>query len=112
MQPILAGRDVVLEAQTGSGKTLAYALPLIASVEPQRSAIQGIVVVPTRELGQQVYAVFKQLCSGSKPRVTVMPVLDKSRNSRQVKWASSDPPHIVIANPKYGNFSHVRIIHF
>jgi superfamily II DNA/RNA helicase len=62
-------------------------------------ATQGLVIVPTRELGLQVYSVLKQLCGGSKPRITVMPVLDRSKNQRQIKWASSDPPHIIVANP-------------
>lgn len=52
----LQGRDCVLHAQTGSGKTLTYLLPVLAGIDPQRSAVQAIVVVPTRELGIQVSA--------------------------------------------------------
>lgn len=46
--------DVVVHAQTGSGKTLAFLLPLFALLEPSRSAVQALVVVPTRELALQV----------------------------------------------------------
>ena len=51
---ILEGSDVIIQAQTGSGKTLAYLLPLLASIDPSRSSIQAVIVVPTRELGVQV----------------------------------------------------------
>lgn len=57
--------DAVLHAQTGSGKTLAFLLPLFALVNPSRSAVQGLVVVPTRELGLQVAGVAKRLAAGA-----------------------------------------------
>ncbi|KAM0036415.1 putative RNA helicase [Helianthus debilis subsp. tardiflorus] len=45
----------MLHAQTASGKTLAYLLLIIYSViNTQRSAVQALIVVPTRELGMQV----------------------------------------------------------
>jgi superfamily II DNA/RNA helicase len=55
----LAGRDVLGRAQTGSGKTLAFGLPLLtrlAATTGQRreKAPRGLVLVPTRELAQQV----------------------------------------------------------
>ncbi|CAN0239310.1 unnamed protein product, partial [Hapterophycus canaliculatus] len=59
--------DAVLHAQTGSGKTLAFLLPLFALVNPSRSAVQGLVVVPTRELGLQVAGVAKRLAAGTGP---------------------------------------------
>jgi superfamily II DNA/RNA helicase len=56
----LAGRDVLGRAETGSGKTLAFGLPLLvrtATASGKRSARQprGLVVVPTRELADQVH---------------------------------------------------------
>ena len=60
-----AKSDAVLHAQTGSGKTLAFLLPLLALVDPSRSAVQGLVVVPTRELGLQVAGVAKRLAAGA-----------------------------------------------
>ncbi|KAL7438181.1 hypothetical protein ACHAXM_006135 [Skeletonema potamos] len=57
--------DVILHAQTGSGKTLAYMLPLLSRIDVSRSAVQAIVVVPTRELGLQVVRVARRLCAGS-----------------------------------------------
>jgi superfamily II DNA/RNA helicase len=55
----LAGRDVLGRAQTGSGKTLAFGLPLLTRLSATASrrrekAPRGLVLVPTRELAQQV----------------------------------------------------------
>src|SRR3954466_9182829 len=54
----LAGRDVLGKAATGSGKTLAFGLPLLArigeDVKRGPRAPRGLVLVPTRELAQQV----------------------------------------------------------
>src|ERR1700691_1114185 len=62
----LAGRDVLGRAQTGSGKTLAFGLPLLtrlAATTGQRrdKAPRGLVLVPTRELAQQVADVLTPL---------------------------------------------------
>ncbi|HET6391702.1 MAG TPA: DEAD/DEAH box helicase, partial [Blastococcus sp.] len=55
----LAGRDVLGKAATGSGKTLAFGLPLLARIgadaKQGRRAPRGLVLVPTRELAQQVH---------------------------------------------------------
>jgi superfamily II DNA/RNA helicase len=58
----LAGRDVLGKAKTGSGKTLAFGLPLLDLVEkaaPKRP--HGLVLVPTRELANQVREVLEPL---------------------------------------------------
>jgi superfamily II DNA/RNA helicase len=62
----LAGRDVLGRAQTGSGKTLAFGLPLLTRLaaipDPRREkAPRGLVLVPTRELAQQVADVLAPL---------------------------------------------------
>jgi len=56
--------NLIVQSQTGSGKTLAYLLPVLAGVDPSRSALQAIVVVPTRELGLQVTKLARRLASG------------------------------------------------
>ncbi|WDT93833.1 DEAD/DEAH box helicase [Thermoleophilum album] len=51
---LLAGRDVIGQAQTGTGKTAAFGLPLVQYVDPADDAVQGLVLTPTRELCIQV----------------------------------------------------------
>lgn len=57
-------RDIILLAPTGSGKTLAYLIPLLGNISPQASFTQGVVIVPTRELAQQVEQVARTIASG------------------------------------------------
>jgi ATP-dependent RNA helicase DeaD len=60
------GNSAVIESETGSGKTLAYSIPLISQVDPLKVVTQGIIIVPTRELGMQVKSVVNQLVSGER----------------------------------------------
>src|SRR4051812_46396843 len=75
---LLAGRSVVGVAETGSGKTLAYALPILhalKSLENGGSRVdnaghpRAVVIVPTRELGEQVSKVFKPFTHTTRLRV-------------------------------------------
>lgn len=56
---ILAGQDLLALAQTGSGKTLAFGLPLLQRLDPTSRLVQGLVLVPTRELATQVSAALQ-----------------------------------------------------
>jgi ATP-dependent RNA helicase DeaD len=51
---LLAGHDVIGQAQTGTGKTAAFGLPLLQYLEPDNPEVQAIVMTPTRELCIQV----------------------------------------------------------
>src|SRR3546814_1249937 len=51
--PLLAGRDVLGQAQTGTGKTAAFALPAMARLDPAQTSPQVLVLAPTRELAIQ-----------------------------------------------------------
>jgi ATP-dependent RNA helicase DeaD len=51
---LLAGRDVIGQAQTGTGKTAAFGLPLLQYVDPSIDEVQALVLTPTRELCIQV----------------------------------------------------------
>jgi ATP-dependent RNA helicase DeaD len=51
---LLAGHDVIGQAQTGTGKTAAFGLPLLQYLDPESEDVQAIVLTPTRELCIQV----------------------------------------------------------
>lgn len=57
-------QDIILLAPTGSGKTLAYLIPLFARTRPLAGATQAVIIVPTRELAQQVEQVARTVASG------------------------------------------------
>ncbi|KAG8469378.1 hypothetical protein KFE25_005833 [Diacronema lutheri] len=75
------GGDLILGAQTGSGKTLTYLVPLLQRLKdeedcapeplvPRPSRPRALVIVPTRELGEQVKGVAKSICHYVKLRST------------------------------------------
>ncbi len=70
--PLLEGSDVIGQAATGSGKTLAFGLPLVQSTKPGQRTPSALVVVPTRELAQQVGAVLSQLSAGTGKRSVIV----------------------------------------
>jgi ATP-dependent RNA helicase DeaD len=51
---LLAGQDVIGQAQTGTGKTAAFGLPIMEYVDPSLDSVQALVLTPTRELCIQV----------------------------------------------------------
>ncbi|MEP0201720.1 MAG: DEAD/DEAH box helicase [Halioglobus sp.] len=58
--PLLAGRDLVGQAQTGTGKTAAFALPALANLDLSKKSPQVLVLAPTRELAIQVAEAFQK----------------------------------------------------
>jgi len=52
--PLLRGRNVVGQAQTGTGKTAAFGIPMLERLRRDDKHVQGLVLVPTRELALQV----------------------------------------------------------
>ena len=54
IKPLLAGRDVLGQAQTGTGKTAAFALPVLSRIDLSLLQPQVLVLTPTRELAIQV----------------------------------------------------------
>jgi ATP-dependent RNA helicase DeaD len=51
---LLAGHDVIGQAQTGTGKTAAFGLPMLQYLDPKDEDVQAVVLTPTRELCIQV----------------------------------------------------------
>lgn len=64
--PLLAGRDVLGQAQTGTGKTAAFALPLLQRLDLNLKAPQVLVLAPTRELAIQVAEAFQSYAAKLK----------------------------------------------
>lgn len=89
--------DIVAQAQTGTGKTAAYGLPLLARVDADNSAIQALVLCPTRELGQQVA---KQLFKFTKyaDKIFTEAIYGGEQIDKQIA-ALQRPTHIVVATP-------------
>lgn len=88
-------KDMVLLSPTGSGKTLAYLIPLVQSLEKEKSGVQAVIMVPSRELALQIDNVFKTMatpfkavsCYGGRP------AMEEHRTLKGVN------PQVVIATP-------------
>ncbi|KAF6162819.1 hypothetical protein GIB67_029088 [Kingdonia uniflora] len=95
--------DSKLRQKTGSGKTLAYLLLIFSIINVKRSAVQALIVVPTRELGMQVTKVARVLAAKSMElelegkTCTVMALLDGGMLRRHKSWLKAEPPTIVVA---------------
>ncbi len=89
--------DLVGQAQTGTGKTAAFGLPLLSRINPKKKVIQGLVLCPTRELGQQVA---KQLFKFTKftDKIFTEAVYGGAKIDEQIKNLQR-PTHIIVATP-------------
>jgi ATP-dependent RNA helicase DeaD len=93
---LLDGKDVVVQSRTGSGKTGAFVLPLCMRVDPRRDEVQGLVLVPTRELAEQVYGVLKELSKDTGIRSVA--VYGGVGYGPQIE-AFKEKVHIIVATP-------------
>jgi len=82
--PLLAGRDLLGQAQTGTGKTAAFALPLLSRLDPALKAPQILVLTPTRELALQV-AEAMQTYARHLPDFMVLPVYGGQNMGHQLR---------------------------
>lgn len=92
----LAGRDVIGQAPTGTGKTAAFGLPIIEKVTTENNHIQGLVMVPTRELAIQVAEELNKL--GEFKQVRTLPIYGGQDIVRQIKFLKRRP-QIVVGTP-------------
>ena len=63
---VLAGTDMVGQAQTGTGKTAAFMLPILENINPKSRNVQALVLCPTRELAVQVHDEAKKFAKNNK----------------------------------------------
>ena len=95
----LAGHDVLGRAQTGSGKTLAFGIPVLARLAGERSRPghpRAVMVVPTRELAQQLSRALTPLANALQLRLAT--VYGGTPYDRQVR-ALKNRADIVVATP-------------
>ena len=102
------GRDLLVKARTGSGKTLAYCLPLLQKIlmkqhEQEQSTVdgvQGIILVPTKELCAQVASIVDSLSYYATQviRTAVLSGTSQADRARQDAMLR-DAPNVIVATP-------------
>ena len=89
--------DFVGLAKTGTGKTAAFGLPLLQLIDSKSPTIQVVILVPTRELGQQILSNFNQF-SKYLPEISITSVCGGTPIKPQIEQIKA-VNHIVIATP-------------
>ncbi len=79
---MLAGQDILGQAQTGTGKTAAFSLPILHNLQPDQKHVQCLVLAPTRELAIQVTEAMYQY--GRQMGVRVLAVYGGQPYARQI----------------------------
>jgi len=95
--PLLAGHDVLGQAQTGTGKTAAFALPILARIDPASAATQALVLAPTRELAIQVAEAFRRYAA-QLPGFHVLPIYGGQSYGPQLSSLKRGA-HVVVGTP-------------
>jgi ATP-dependent RNA helicase DeaD len=96
IMPLLEGKDVIGQAQTGTGKTAAFGIPMVQRLNREIRGVQGLILVPTRELAVQVA---ENMASFAKyARVKVLAVYGGESINKQIHALSSGV-QIVVGTP-------------
>lgn len=93
---LMEGSDLIACSQTGSGKTAAYAIPMVKALLEDKSR-SALILVPTRELAQQVASFLEQLTSGGEylHLVTLVGGMDIRKQFKKLQKR----PRIIVATP-------------
>ena len=94
--PLLEGKDVIGQAQTGTGKTAAFGVPMVERLDPQVKKVQGLILVPTRELAMQVAQNMHQFAKHKK--LKILPVYGGASIERQI-YELNNGAQIVVGTP-------------
>ncbi len=94
---LLAGRDLLGQAQTGTGKTAAFALPILSRLDLSGTRPQALVLTPTRELAIQVAEAFQRYAA-KIPGFHVLPIYGGQSYGPQLS-ALKRGVHVVVGTP-------------
>ena len=89
--------DVVGFAKTGTGKTAAFGLPLLQLIQIEKAEVQAVVLVPTRELGHQIYTNLEQFSKNIKG-ISIAATCGGIPIKPQIERLKT-PTHFVVATP-------------
>ncbi len=94
--PLLEGKDVIGQAQTGTGKTAAFGVPMVQRLNREIRGVQGLILVPTRELAVQVAEQMALFAKYAK--LKVLAVYGGESINKQIHALASGV-HIVVGTP-------------
>ena len=99
--PMMAWKDVTAKAPTGTGKTFAFGIPILEHIDPESTAVQAVILAPTRELAMQITDELRELAVFMEG-VKIICCYGGQPISKQIT-ALKRHPQIIVATP--GRFS-------
>ncbi|KAH6843026.1 P-loop containing nucleoside triphosphate hydrolase protein [Chaetomium sp. MPI-CAGE-AT-0009] len=99
----LQGQDVLCKAKTGSGKTAAYVLPMLSAILKRKSTdpapfTAGLILVPTRELADQVFKAIEQFSAFCAKDIHAAKLTESVSDAVQ-RSLLANVPDIVVSTP-------------
>ena len=95
--PILLNKeDIIVKSKTGSGKTASFAIPICEKININDNTVQGLIVVPTRELALQVKEEISSI--GRLKKIRCIAIFGKQPIKDQISQLKQRV-HIVVATP-------------
>ncbi|MBC7440372.1 MAG: DEAD/DEAH box helicase, partial [Flavobacterium sp.] len=89
--------DFIGLAKTGTGKTIAFGLPLLQLINPENTKTQAIILVPTRELGNQIFTNLTEFAK-YLPKIKIVSTCGGIPIKPQIESLKNET-HIVVATP-------------
>ncbi|MEH6987390.1 DEAD/DEAH box helicase [Cytobacillus firmus] len=94
--PALEGRDIIAESPTGTGKTLAYLLPVLEKIDPDKQAVQAVILASSQELVMQILSEIQKWAEGSG--IKAASFIGGANVKRQLEKLKKHP-HIALGTP-------------
>jgi superfamily II DNA/RNA helicase len=96
--PMIAGKDIIAQAQSGTGKTGAFTVGTLCSIDIQKKETQALLLSPTRELAKQTYNVISAI--GQYIDTLNVKLLVGGTNSEDdIKSLTENTPQIIVGCP-------------
>ena len=93
---IISGKDIIAQAQSGTGKTGAFTIGSLCRIDDSKKETQVLILVPTRELAEQVYKVVQEISSFTE--ITCLKVIGGT-NVTMCRDDLSKYPHVIVGTP-------------
>ena len=89
-------KNIVGKSQTGTGKTHSFILPILQKLNEDNKVVQAVVIVPTRELGTQIYDEFIKITKWSDKEIDIRLFVGGTDRLNEIERLKKCSPQIVI----------------
>lgn len=98
IRPIIAGKDIIGQAQSGTGKTATFSIGALSTIRINEPTTQVLILSPTRELTMQTAKVITSI-GGMIPGLKVQTVFGGSQIEDSNAFSNRNVPHIMCGCP-------------